>query len=149
MLVLSWRALEATTETPEEAFEIEYLWENFILRLWLYRVVIKTLTHIDVVSFDAKKAISKFDLCFEMGGKNALKAIRDMIEHFDDYARDKGRGPADRKSELDPWRKISRDRFERGRFAIERAPAYDAAINLRSDAKRVSDAFIQWYKADS
>ena len=49
-----------------------------------------------------------------------------MIEHFDDYAAGKGRGPATRDGELDPWRSVSRDRFERGRYVIERAPAYDA-----------------------
>jgi len=70
-----------------------------------------------------------------------------MIEHFDDYAADTGRGPATCYGELDPWRTTGRDRFERGRFAIEMATAYDAAITLRSEAKRVSDAFIAWYKA--
>lgn len=147
MLVLSWRALEAFTDTPEAAFEDEYLWENFIIRLWLYRTTVKTLTHLHVVQSDAEAIIAGFDQCFQSDGKNALKAIRDMIEHFDDYAADKGRGPATRYGELDPWRTTGRDRFERGRFAIERATAYDAAITLRSEAKRVSDAFIAWYKA--
>ena len=92
MLVLSWRALEAYTDGPETAFEDEYLWENFIIRLWLYRTTVRTLTHLQVVKADAEAMIARFDQSFQSDGKNALKAIRDMIEHFDDYAADKGRG---------------------------------------------------------
>ncbi|MEO0329396.1 MAG: hypothetical protein AAF217_12455 [Pseudomonadota bacterium] len=147
MLVLSWRALDAPSENIEEMMEEEYYWENFIIRLWLYRITVKTLTQLDHVRSEAEQIISEFDNNFETNGKNGLKAIRDMIEHFDDYAAGKGRGPATREGELDPWRAVSRDRFERGRYVIERAPAYDAAIRLRSDAKRVSDNFIAWYKA--
>jgi hypothetical protein len=144
MLVLSWQALEAFTEDHRTAFEDEYLWENFIIRLWLYRTTVRTLTRLPVVSFEAKGIIATFDSCFEVSGKNGLKAIRDMIEHFDDYAAGLGRGPATREGELDPWRTVTRDRFERGRFVIERATAYDAAIRLRSDAKQASDKFIAW-----
>ena len=144
MLVLAWRALEAFTPGPEAAFEDEYLWENFIIRLWLYRTTVKTLTRLDAVADDAKGIIATFDRSFQQGGKNGLKAIRDMIEHFDDYAAGVGRGPATREGELDPWRTVTPDRFERGRFALDRAMAYDAAIQLRTDAKRVSDKFIAW-----
>ncbi|MGB8813748.1 MAG: hypothetical protein WCC57_11235 [Paracoccaceae bacterium] len=115
MLVLSWRALEAFTEDHRTAFEDNYFWENSIIRLWLYRTAVKMLTRLPVES-----------------GKNGLKAIHDMIEHFDDDAAGVGRGPA------------SRDRFERGRFVIERATVYDAAIRLRSDAQSVSDKCIAW-----
>lgn len=147
MLVLSWRALDGYDEEQIEGFEDEYLWENFIIRLWLYRTTIKTLTRLHVVSAEAKNALEQFDCCFETDGRNGLKAVRDMIEHFDDYAAGKGRGPATRDGELDPWRTVTRDRFERGRFVIERASAYEAAICLRSDAKRISDTFIAWYKS--
>jgi hypothetical protein len=147
MLVLSWRAMDASTSEQIEAFEDEYRWENFIIRLWLYRTTVQTLTHLWFVSAEAKNILARFDHCFKSNGQNSLKAIRDMIEHFDDYAADKGHGPAKRKSELDPWRTVTRDRFERGRFVIERASAYEAAIRLRSDAKQVSDAFIEWYKS--
>lgn len=147
MLVLSWRALDRYAEEQIEAFDGEYLWENFIIRLWLYRTTVKTLTRLHVVSAEAKGALEQFDLCFETDGQNGLKAVRDMIEHFDDYAAGKGRGPATRLGELDPWRAVTRDRFERGRFVIERTSAYQAAILLRSDAKRISDTFIAWYKS--
>ena len=147
MLVLSWRALETLTDEEDIGFEVEYLWENFIIRLWLYRSTVRTLTRLSVVSAEAQGIRKRFDRCFQSDGHNGLKAIRDMIEHFDDYAAGTGRGPATRDGELDPWRKVTRDRFERGRFVIERASAYDAAIRLRSDAKQVSDAFIAWYKA--
>lgn len=146
MLVLSWRALEAFVDGPEVDFEDEYLWENFIIRLWLYRTTVKTLTKLSAVKADARRALEDFDLSFMADGQNCLKAIRDMIEHFDDYAAGEGRGPATRNGELDPWRTGTRDRFERGKFVIERAPAYDAAIRLRSSAKRVSDDFIKWHR---
>ena len=90
-----------------------------------------------------------FDANFEMNGQNGLKAIRDMIEHFDDYAAGRGRGPAVRDSDLDPWRAVSQDRFERGRFVLERANSYEAAIRLRADAKGISDEFIRWYKSSA
>lgn len=149
MLILSYFTLDEFTEFNEEYFKCEYMWENFIIRLWFYRTTIKTLTHIKFVSSEAKGIISAFDLCFKAGDHNSLKAIRDMIEHFDEYAMGNGFGPATRKSELDPWRKVSRDRFERGRFVLERAPAYNAAIALRSEAKRVSDIFIAWHKSSA
>lgn len=148
MLVLSHRALEEFLESDETAFEAEYLWENFIIRLWLYRATILTLTKINVVKSDAEALVLKFDSRFQTDGFNDLKAIRDMIEHFDDYAAGKGRGPATRDGELDPWRAVSRDRFERGRFVVERTVAYDAAIHLRTGAKTVSDAFIAQYNAE-
>lgn len=144
MLVLSWRSLDGFEFGPETFFEDEYLWENFIIRLWLYRTTVKTLTRLDAVADDAKGIIATFDRCFEQGGRNGLKAIRDMIEHFDDYAAGVGRGPATREGELDPWRTVTPDRFERGRFALDRVTAYDAAIQLRADAKHVSDKFIDW-----
>lgn len=148
MLVLSWRALEALTDERAEAFEDEYLWENVIIRLWLYRTTVKMLTQLRAVNANARDIIASFDRSFATNGQNGLKAIRDMIEHFDNYAAGKGRGPATRDGELDPWRTVTRDRFERGGFVIERGSAYDAAIRLRSDAKQVSDAFIAWYKAE-
>ena len=71
-----------------------------------------------------------------------------MIEHFDDYAAGEGRGPAELKRDLDPWRTdTTRDRYERGLFCLERHRSYAAAIKLRADAKSVSDKFIQWYKS--
>ena len=56
--------------------------------------------------------------------------IRDMIEHWDDYAAGKGRGPADRLRDLDPWRKVTADRFERGSFTLELTTSFDAAVEL-------------------
>ena len=94
MLVLSWRTLNTRPNSVEEGMEDEYHWENFIIRLWLYRITVKTLTQLDHVRSDAEQIIAKFDFNFETDGKNGLKAIRDMIEHFDDYAAGKGHGPA-------------------------------------------------------
>ncbi len=68
-----------------------------------------------------------------------------MIEHFDDYAAGMGRGPANRDKDLDPWRTITKDRYERGQFTLNRSASYSAAIKLRTDAKSVSDNFIEWY----
>ena len=147
MLVISWRALETFSDEGLAAFEEEYLWENFIIRLWLYRTTVKTLTRLKVVEADAQVILADFDRVFTTDGKNGLKAIRDMIEHFDDYAAGRGRGPATREGELEPWRTVTGDTFERGRFVIDRAPAYEAAINLRAGAKQVSQTFIAWYKA--
>ena len=146
MLVLSWRELDAITDETE-GWETEYCWENFIIRLWLYRTTIRTLTKLPPVCDDAKIAISCFDEKFAHEGHNGLKAIRDLIEHFDDYAAEKGRGPATRTGELDPWRTFTKDKYERGRYVFELHAAYEAAIALRSDAKKVSDKFVAWYKA--
>jgi hypothetical protein len=144
MLVLSWNQLDNETEL---GFEIEYHWENFILRLWLYRTTVKTLTRLQAVEGDAKSALNEFDNVFRLNGRNQLKALRDMIEHFDDYAAGVGRGPATRQENLDPWRMINRDRYERGQYFLEREKSYAAAIKLRSEAKRLSSAFIRWYKS--
>ena len=61
---------------------------------------------------------------------------RDMIEHWDDYAAGKGRGPANRLRDQDPWRKVTADRFERGSFTLELTTFFDAAVELRADAKQ-------------
>ena len=74
--------------------------------------------------------------------QNGLKAIRDMIKHFDDNAAGKGHGPAPRDGELDLRLTVMRIRY-----IIESASTCDAAIRLRSGAKQVSDAFIAWLKA--
>jgi len=148
MLVLSWRELDQLNDETEPDFEVEYFWENFILRLWLYRTTIKTLIKLDSVKGEANFVLKTFDGSFDIDGKNALKALRDMIEHYDDYAAGKGQGFAERKRDLDPWRKITRDRYERGLFCLERHQSYEAAIKLRADAKDVSDKFIQWYSAE-
>ena len=147
MLVLSWRQLDQFDDDDTAGFETEYYWENFILRLWLYRTTVKTFTKLTVVQHDAKIALKTFDAIFEANGHNGLKAIRDMIEHFDDYAAGVGRGPAERATELDPWRVFTRDHYERGQFRLERKISYDAAINLRSDAKILSNKFIEWFKS--
>jgi hypothetical protein len=138
MLVFSWNQLDSETEL---GFEIEYHWENFILRLWLYRTTVKTLTRLQAIEGEAKSALNEFDNVFRLNGRNQLKALRDMIEHFDDYAAGVGKGPAT------SWRMIDRDRFERGQFCLEREKSLAAAIKLRSEAKRVSSAFIRWYKS--
>lgn len=145
MLVLSWRALEALPQDATLDFEDEYCWENYIIRLWLYRTTIKTLTRLSSVKSQAKLMLLTFDQAFCSEGQNSLKALRDMIEHFDDYAAGEGRGPGERNRDLDPWREVTRDRYKRGQFTIDRSGSYNAAINLRSDAKRVSDEFIAWY----
>ena len=40
---LSLRELESLTEEDAEAFEDEYLWEKYVIRLWLYRTTTKTV----------------------------------------------------------------------------------------------------------
>lgn len=146
MLVLSFRELEQR-EPVESGFEIEYSWENAILRLWLYRTVIRTLTKLPPVRANAKQILQKFDQAFDHHGINGLKALRDMIEHFDDYATGQGRGPATRIGDLDPWRSITRDEYKRGNYFLSRQSALLAADQMRSDANRVSDQFIEWYHA--
>ena len=146
MLVLSWRQLDQLNVETECSFETEYHWENYILRLWLYRTTIMTLTKLDAIESDAQRGVNEFDSTFSANGRDQLKALRDMIEHFDDYASGVGRGPAQRKSDLDPWRSFTRDHYERGQFRLERNSSYSAAIKLRDDAKHASAAFINWYK---
>ncbi len=147
MLVLSWRQLDAVNPEAEIGFETEYHWENYILRLWLYRITVRTLIKLSAVKVDAEQAIKHFDDKFSKDGKNQLKALRDMIEHFDDYAAGAGRGPADRFSDLDPWRVFDRDQYQRGQFSLVRIDSYSAAIKLKSDAEAVCASFIQWYKS--
>lgn len=149
MLVLSWRDLDQYqfNDETDSGFEVEYFWENFILRLWLYRTTIRTLTKLNSVKGEAEFVLKTFDGAFDVSGKSSLKALRDMIEHFDDYAAGEGRGPAERERDLDPFRTNTRDRYERGLFCLERHQSYAAAIKLRADAKGVSDKFIQWYNS--
>ena len=147
MLIISGNELNKSNKNHQSGFEIEYLWENFILRLWLYRTTVKTLTKLISVKSQAEDMLKGFDQVFDADGRNSLKAVRDMIEHFDDYAAAQGRGPAIRERDLDPWRMISQDQYERGRFVIERQKSYDAAVEMHSNAKRISDDFIEWYKS--
>ena len=147
MLVLSMNELNQGGEDAELGFDTEYCWENFIIRLWLYRTSVRTLGKLDAVKPKATRALNTFDDVFKTSGRNGLKALRDMIEHFDDYAGGTGRGPGERGRDLDPWRTVSRDRYERGRFVLDRSASFDAATKLHADAKRISDEFIQWYKS--
>lgn len=149
MLVLSWRAFERISIEEQALGELDFCWENFFIRLWLYRTTVKTLTKIPFIANETQNALKSFDVVFSSGGFNQLKAIRDMIEHFDDYAAGKGRGPAKRDSELDPWRSYDLDKYERGRFSFDRLQAYNAAIDLRAEAKVLSSKFIDWYKIET
>lgn len=133
----------------DRGFETEYAWENLIIRLSLYRNTIKTLTKLPVVERETEQALKRFDAVFMQDGKNALIALRNMLEHFDDYAAGVGRGPAERDVDLDPWRQISVEEFSRGKFKLELSASMEAANNLRSDAKNVSDKFIRWYKIET
>ena len=146
MFVLSWCALEDLDDRDYQGFQVEYCWENFIIRLWLYRTTVKTLAKLPVVTDDAQSALRAFDMVVDANGRNDLRALRNMIEHFDDYAAGEGHGPAERRSDLDPWRSFTKDTYDRGRFHLERGKCYEAANKLRLDAKQVSDKFIQWYK---
>ena len=146
MLILAFRQLEQE-EISAEPFKAEYAWENVIIRLWLYRTVIRTLSKLPPIKEEAEKVLRSFDKAFDHRGINGLKALRDMIEHFDDYAANKGRGPAKRASDLNPWRKITRDEYDRGQFNINREKALLAADQMRLDAKQVSAKFIKWYLA--
>lgn len=148
MLVLSWRQLNPSDNETDVGFETEYHWENFILRLWLYRTTVKTLARLQSIKANATSAINEFDNVFSLSGLNQLKALRDMIEHFDDYAADMGRGPAKRKEDLDPWRSVNRDRYERGQFCLDRDKSFAAADKLRLEAKRLSSDFVEWYRTD-
>ena len=49
MLVLSWQQLESLSSEDQIGFEPEYHWENFIIRLWLYRITVNTLTRLQVI----------------------------------------------------------------------------------------------------
>lgn len=151
MLVLSWRELDQIKDTAEEmmlGFEVEYHWENFIIRLWLYRTTVRTLRLLSPVEYATDQAITKFDDAFQVNGCNGLKALRDMIEHFDDYAAGIGRGPASREGDLDPFRHFTNDRYERGQFVIERSIALSAADQLRLDATDLRNQFIAWFHAN-
>jgi len=143
MFVISSNTLQATK--IDGSFELEYAWENYIIRLWLYRAVVKTLVKFHPSKRIIQKALKDFDKTFSSGGINALKTYRDMIEHFDDYALGKGRGPASREVDLDPWRSIGPDKYERGRFHFDRNEMLVAANELRLKANTGSDAFIKWY----
>ncbi|MBX3455812.1 hypothetical protein, partial [Ferrovibrio sp.] len=145
MLVLSWQQLDRSNDVADKGFMTEYLWENFIIRLWLYRTTVKTLEKLSAVEHEATNILNVFDAVFIVDAKNSLKAIRDMIEHFDDYAAGQGRGPGKRERDLDPWRIISQNRYQRGQFVLERTTSYEAAIQLREGASQVSDQFIQRY----
>lgn len=145
MLVIAWNDLETFTEWQSKFFECEYRWESFIIRLWLYRTTVKTLTKLATVTTEAKEAIKQFDAAFMIDGRNALKAMRDMIEHFDDYASGAGRGPVERTSDLDPWRTVTPEQWERGHFKLGRRASFEAACRLRDDAKCISDKFVQTY----
>jgi hypothetical protein len=138
MLVLSWRQLDALNNETEIGFETEYHWENFIIRLWLYRTAIRTLIKLSKVKVEADKAIKLFDDAFRKDGKNQLKALRDMIEHFDDYASGAGRGPADRFSDLDPWRVVGRDQYQRGELRLVRTDSYSAANKSPADSENAA-----------
>lgn len=127
-----------------DPFKIEYFWENLIIRMWLYRVTINTLTKISKIENHAKKAVKRFDAVFCENGVNHLKDLRNMIEHFDDYAENKGRGPGQRNTDLDPPREFTKDHYERGRFMLERKKSCDAVIMLQADAKKVSGEFLKW-----
>ena len=146
MLMLSWRELDQASDQPVVDFQPEYFWENYILRLWLYRTTVRTLTKLAAVEDHARKIITIFDENFYTNDRNSLKALRDMIEHFDDYAAGEGRGPGSR-IDLDPWRFISPDRYERGQYFLEREKSFEAVTRLRSDAKGVSNEFIEWFKS--
>ena len=151
MFFRAWHALEHLDEDSDNmsGFETEYYWENFVIRMWRYRTTINTLTKINKITSDAQEAVRRFDANFAIGSVNQLKALRDMIEHFDDYAADKGRGPAKRCDDLDPWREFTKDYYRRGSFRLERAKSYDAIIALQADAKMASDKFIKWLHSSS
>ncbi len=120
MLVVSWRELKLFNDQDENdvTFNSDYLWENFIIRLWLYRTTVNTLTKLDIVKVDATAVIDSFDNLFLNNGQNGLKALRNMIEHFDDYAAGKGRGPAKRDHDLDPWRELLKTAMNGKRFIL-------------------------------
>lgn len=147
MLVLSWRSLDELSNDGKEGFEIEYRWENFIIRLWLYRTTVATLAKITTCKEPTLFALETFDSAFSQNDRNALKTLRDMIEHFDDYAAGVGRGPADRESDLDPWRHFTKDCYNRGNWVLQRKRTYDAAIALRDEARVISASFIEWFNS--
>jgi len=150
----AWSMLQLAAQQLVEApnvsgFETEYAWENLIIRLCLYRNTVKTLIKLPVVVNEAKEMLQRFDAKFTQNKKNSLIALRDMLEHFDDYAAGLGRGPAERHADLDPWREVTVEKFCRGQFELELYPSMEAADTLRLDAKSVSDQFINWYKKET
>jgi hypothetical protein len=150
----AWNMLQLAAQQLVEApnvsgFETEYAWENLIIRLCLYRNTVKTLIKLPVVVNEAKEMLQRFDAKFTQNKKNSLIALRDMVEHFDDYAAGHGHGPAERHADLDPWREVTVERFCRGQFELELDTSMEAADTLRSNAKSVSDQFINWYKNEA
>lgn len=146
MLQIAAQHLVKTEDVKD--FEIEYAWENLIIRLALYRNVVKTLTKLTIVKCEAEQALNRFDSTFTQNGKNALIALRNMLEHFDEYAAGLGRGPCERDTDLDPWRFINVEEYSRGQFKIQLTASMVAANNLRTEAKDISDHFISWYKKE-
>lgn len=145
MLCFSWEAFDKLSEDQISNFEQDYCWENYFIRLWLYRTTVNTLTKLPQISQQAKKQIHIFDSSFEKDGKNQLRAIRNMIEHFDDYATGAGRGPALRETELDPWRTYDQENYERGRYSFNRQNSMRSANNLRLGTKPLCSELINWF----
>lgn len=150
----AWNMLQLAAQqlvkiTDNKGFDSEYAWENLIIRLCLYRNTVNTLTKISIVADEAEIVMQRFDSKFTQNEENSLIALRNMFEHFDDYAAGRGRGPAERHTDLDPWREVTVEKFCRGQFELELYPSMEAADILRLDAKSVSDKFISWYKKET
>jgi hypothetical protein len=147
----SWNMLQIAAQqlvlTDDSlGFELEYGWENLIIRLCLYRNTVNTLTNLDSVRDGTLQILGRFDNEFTQNKINALLGLRNMLEHFDDYAAGRGRGPAQRNADLDPWRVITADRYCRGQFELALDSTMKAADNLCLEAKNVEKKFIDWYR---
>ena len=132
----------AETNTTENS-EIEYEWENLVIRMVIYRYSARNLVRLKCVKKNASKINKQFDSAFRINGTHVLMALYNRFEHFDTYhAIGKGK-------ELDPHRTITVEEYNHGTLKLQLSQCIQATTELRNSANEVSHEFIEWYKRES
>jgi hypothetical protein len=88
-----------STDEPEDGEFIFRRWADFqffIIALTRLRRAAALAAKVPALASDIQKAIHEFDAAVP-----ALKNMRDVAEHFDDYALDKGRTKSVRRAQLE------------------------------------------------
>jgi len=141
MLQLAVKHL-AETKTTENS-EIQYAWENLVIRMVIYRYTVKNLVRLKCVNKKANMINKKFDSVFRINGRHVLMALYNVFKHFDEYKAN------DRGKELDPYGTITVEEYNHGTLKLQLSQCIQAATELRNGANYVGHEFIEWYERES
>ncbi len=144
---------ELKNEGHKDPWMILYRWENYIIRLYLYRKTCNMLRKITYLKKETNLILKKFDQNFKPQNvdihQDILTDLRHIFEHFDDIASGGGNNKVISRLAINTHKDFSNDKYNLGHYSLDRDFSFTAATELHEDINKIKKNFYEYYKLEN